>query len=49
MKRETTRVRKQGTIVTVPNTPQERIAAIRQIVEAKQYAKMASIAFKLLK
>jgi hypothetical protein len=40
MKHETTRIRQQGTTVTVPKTPADRIAALRQIVKSKQYAKI---------
>ena len=42
MLREATRVRERGTRVTAPKTPAERIAAVRQIVEAGQYAKWTS-------
>ena len=38
--REPTRVRKQGTQVTKPASPVERIAAIRNIVKECQYAKV---------
>jgi len=38
--REPTRVRERGTMVTAPSSPAERIAALRQIVEEKQYAKI---------
>jgi hypothetical protein len=41
--REQTRVREQGTIVTNPQDGIERIKAVRQIVEAKQYAKIDGI------
>lgn len=37
---EPTRVRQRGTRVTAASSPEERIAAIRQIVHAKQYAKV---------
>jgi hypothetical protein len=37
---EPTRVRNQGTVVTRPKTPEERIAAIRRIVTEGQYAKV---------
>lgn len=37
---EGTRVRQQGTRVTMPKTPAERIAAVRQIVAEHQYAKI---------
>lgn len=40
MNTEQTRVRKGGTIVTVPANNSERIAAIRQIVNSGQYAKV---------
>ena len=47
MKRETTRVREQGTIVTMPcefNDPGiARINAIHQVVTDKQYAKIDGI------
>jgi hypothetical protein len=36
-------VREQGTIVTNPQDGIERIKAVRQIVEAKQYAKIDGI------
>lgn len=39
-RRETSRVRQRGTRVTMAATPDERIAAIRRIVEEKQYAKV---------
>lgn len=38
--REPTRTRKGGTRVTKPNTPEERIAAVRRIVQEGQYAKV---------
>ena len=37
---EPTRIREQGTIVTLPKSKTERIVAIRQIVAEKQYAKV---------
>ena len=37
---EPTRIRQQGTRVTLPLSPAERIAAIRQIVTERQYAKV---------
>ena len=37
------RVREQGTVVTVPTTGQERIDAIRRIVTEKQYAKVDGV------
>ena len=40
MRREPSRVREHGTIVTSPGTREERIGAIRQIVERHQYAKV---------
>ncbi len=41
--REATRIREQGTPVTQPATPQERIGAIRTIVKDGQYAKVDGI------
>ena len=38
--REPSRVRERGTIVTQPENGEQRIAAIRQIVERGQYAKV---------
>lgn len=38
--REPTRTREQGTVVTKPSTGQQRIHAIRRIVEEHQYAKV---------
>lgn len=35
-----TKTRKQGTVETVAGTPEDRINAIRSIVENKQYAKI---------
>lgn len=43
MKREISRIREQGTVVTAPESGQERIDAIRQIVERHQYAKVDGI------
>ena len=40
---EPTRTRQQGTRVTEPLTPAERIAAIRQIVTEGQYAKIDGV------
>ena len=40
---EGTRVRQRGTQVTVPASGEERIAAIRQIVHEKQYAKVDGV------
>jgi hypothetical protein len=40
---EPTRVREQGTKVTLSKTPEEKIAAIRAIVTAGQYAKVNGI------
>ena len=40
MKNEISRIRENGTVVTKPKTGAERIAAIRKIVEEKQYAKV---------
>jgi hypothetical protein len=37
---EPSRTRERGTVVTSPKTGTERIAAVRQIVERKQYAKI---------
>lgn len=39
-KRDVTRVRERGTRVTMPKSPAERIAAVRQIVQEHQYAKI---------
>jgi len=41
--REPTRVRKAGTVVTNPATGLDRIAAVRQIVERRQYAKVDGV------
>ena len=41
--KEATRTRKHGTRVTAPKTGEERIAAIRQIVERHQYAKVDGV------
>ena len=38
--KEPTRIRERGTRVTRPTTPDERIAAIRRIVNEGQYAKV---------
>lgn len=40
---EPTRTRQRGTIVTRPTNGDERIAAVRQIVEAHQYAKIDGV------
>ncbi|MGA2260164.1 MAG: hypothetical protein ABSH28_01875 [Acidobacteriota bacterium] len=40
MKIEPSRTRQRGTVVTLPKTPAERIAAVRQIVEEGAYAKI---------
>lgn len=40
MKREASRIRERGTVVTVPESWQERIAAIRAIKDSRQYAKV---------
>jgi hypothetical protein len=41
--KEITRIRKHGTRVTKPSTPEERISAIRAIVTNSQYAKVDGI------
>ncbi len=41
--KEVTRIRKHGTKVTKPSTPDERIAAIRSIVTNSQYAKVDGV------
>ena len=40
MKRELTRTREKGTRVTAPNNPQERMQAMRRIVDQHQYEKI---------
>ena len=40
MNRELTRTRQKGTEVTVPKNGEERIQAIKRIVDRKQYAKI---------
>ena len=40
MKTEPSRTRKHGTRVTTSSTPEEKLAALRQIVAERQYAKI---------
>lgn len=40
---EPSRVREQGTVVTQPTSPDERIAAVRRIVSERQYAKVDGV------
>jgi hypothetical protein len=51
MRKESTRIREQGTHVTVPeqlpDPPAARIAALRQIVVDRQYAKIDGITVDL--
>lgn len=47
MRTEPTRTREHGTNVTQSSTPEEKIAAVRAIVDAKQYAKIDGVAIDL--
>jgi hypothetical protein len=40
---EPTRTRVEGTEVTMPATPEQRIAAVRRIVDRKTYAKIDGV------
>jgi hypothetical protein len=44
---EPTRTRAQGTRVTNPTSPEERVAALRRIVEEGQYAKVEGVTVDL--